>query len=207
VLQLVLPWVEASQGTLSRIRGAPVPAPGGAANDGAWIRNGDRIVLLSGPAFEVVRIHEDPGTGSDDAVPELGAPERAPVVRVHPPVRPKAPQTSTEAPIDLDRLAHEAEASSKFFTAIIRRAAFDWVLYRDSTRPAQKELADEAYEWLFVETPAHPSWRVRRFCRRETTSFLSICELLDLDPERVRAHVRCLTRQRVMSIGRPKEWP
>jgi hypothetical protein len=36
---------------------------------------------------------------------------------------------------------------------IIRRAAYDWVLYRGSRRMVQKVMAEQAYRWLFLENP------------------------------------------------------
>lgn len=87
----------------------------------------------------------------------------------------------------------------------IRRAAHDWVLYRISNRLPYKQIADEAYIWLFEEGPGHPNWRERAKEERFITAFLSICEALDLDPETVRARVKKMTVKMIMGAGRPAE--
>ena len=89
---------------------------------------------------------------------------------------------------------------------IIRRAAYDWVLYRTSRRMTQRVLAENAYRWLFVEGPDTPDWAERQKEGKHITSFESICECLDLDPETVRKHVRRITPKNVMSVGRPAEY-
>ncbi len=89
---------------------------------------------------------------------------------------------------------------------IIRRAAYDWVLYRESIRLHLKKLAEEAYTWLFEERVGHPYWIERVAQRKDITSFLAICELLDLDPTMVRRHIRLLTTKHVMNVGRPAEY-
>jgi len=91
---------------------------------------------------------------------------------------------------------------------VIRRAAHDWVLYRLSKKLHQQELAQHAYIWLFEEEPGHPWWRERHQKENRElhiTSFVSICEEIDLDPEHVRETVRHLTIKDVMSAGRPAE--
>lgn len=89
---------------------------------------------------------------------------------------------------------------------VIRRASHDWVLYRTSGVMAKRKLAEDAYVWLFQEEPGHGAWAERAANRKDFTSFLSICELLDLDPEAVRKRVRSLTVQQVLSVGRPAEY-
>jgi len=89
---------------------------------------------------------------------------------------------------------------------VIRRASHDWVLYRTSGVMPKRKLAEDAYIWLFQEEPGHGAWAERTANRKDFTSFLSICELLDLDPEAVRKRVRTLTIQQVLSVGRPAEY-
>lgn len=85
---------------------------------------------------------------------------------------------------------------------IIRRASYDWVLYRQSSRLPQKKLAEEAYHWIFVEE----SGEERTKNGKHLTGFVAICDLLDLDPDSVRARIRLLTVANVMSVGRPAEY-
>jgi hypothetical protein len=89
---------------------------------------------------------------------------------------------------------------------IIRRAAYDWVLYRTSHRMLHRMLAEQAYTWIFVEAPPHPDWIERAAEGKELTSFASICEQLDLQPEVVRSYIRRLQPKNVMSVGRPAEY-
>ena len=86
---------------------------------------------------------------------------------------------------------------------ILRRAAYDWVLYRDSTRLEHKVLAEDAYTWLFQEDEDHPHWRARCNEGKHLTAFVAICEEIDLDPDVVRRAVKGLTLNRVVASGRP----
>jgi hypothetical protein len=86
---------------------------------------------------------------------------------------------------------------------IVRRAIHDWVLYRSSRRLKNKQLAEEAYHWLFEETEDGAEAKERAREGTELTSFLSICQALDLDPEAVRRRARQLTPKDVLSVGRP----
>jgi len=115
-----------------------------------------------------------------------------------------AKQTQFQEPdeVRLARRLQEAEGVQNLLLAIIRRAAQDWVLYRDSTRRDQKICADEAYVWLFVEDENHPYYELRKKSGRSLTSFLNICEVLDLAPDRVRQHIRRLTKEKIKSLGR-----
>lgn len=88
---------------------------------------------------------------------------------------------------------------------IVRRAVYDYVLYRSSSRLDQKELAHSAHVWLFEEGPGHPWWACRQKEDREFTSFLSICECLDIDPDVLREHVRKATPQQVLMVRSPND--
>lgn len=117
-----------------------------------------------------------------------------------------AREVSKETPPDpIGERMREAEGARALLLEIVRRAAYDWVLYRSSTRLDQKILAEDAYIWLFVEDEDHPNWNVREQEEKELTAFVTICNELDLDVEKVRAHIRRLTPNKVMSSGRPPE--
>jgi hypothetical protein len=88
---------------------------------------------------------------------------------------------------------------------ILRRAAHDWVLYRQHNDLALKQIAADAYVWLFEEEPGHQWWSVRQSEKRTVTAFLMICEAIELDPKNVRNHVRKLDVKTIMSAGRPAE--
>lgn len=100
---------------------------------------------------------------------------------------------------------HEASRCRALLLEVVRRAAHDWILYRTSTRLPLKQIAEEAFIWLFEEEPGHPWWTVRERGQSKLTSLLSICEQLELDPEYVRERIRKLTIQQIMLAGRPAE--
>lgn len=89
---------------------------------------------------------------------------------------------------------------------VILRAASDWVLYKEHPRLMYQDWAKDAATWLFEEAPGHPNWRERARNGKTLTSFVAICEVLDFDPELVRRHIRSLTKQRIVSMGRPAEY-
>lgn len=95
----------------------------------------------------------------------------------------------------------EAEGAKALLLEIIRRAAFDWVLYKNSSRPDQRALSQEAYTWLFEEDEEHPNFELRQREGKELTGFISICDLLDMDVDRVRYYIRKLTHAKIM-VGR-----
>lgn len=99
----------------------------------------------------------------------------------------------------------QASGARSLLLEIIRRAAFDWVLYRSSRRIDQKLLAEDAYTWIFLENEHHPHWKIRVAEGKQLTSFICICEQLDVDAERLRGYIRNLTPSRAMSSGRPPE--
>jgi hypothetical protein len=88
---------------------------------------------------------------------------------------------------------------------LIRRAAHDWVLYRTHNRLKLRQVAADAYIWLFEESPAHSWWRTRQEAGNGIMAFLTICEVLELDPTFVRNRIRELTIQQIMTAGRPSE--
>ncbi len=99
----------------------------------------------------------------------------------------------------------EASRCRALLLEIVRRAAHDWILYRTSTRLPMKQIAEEAFTWLFEEEPGHPWWSMRQKSGCMLTSLLNICEQLELDPEYVRERIRKLTVQQIMLAGRPAE--
>ncbi len=113
------------------------------------------------------------------------------------------PQTSEE---EAQRM-QDVQGAKSLLLEIIRRVSFDWVLYRTSSRYEQRKLAEEAYTWLFQEDEDHPHWELREDEGKQITSFLTICEVLDMNPERIRNMIKKLTPQRVTSSGRPPGEP
>lgn len=108
---------------------------------------------------------------------------------------------------ELDRAGVEMQASGAkaLLLEVLRRAAYDWVLYRHSIRPQQRKIANDAQVWLFEEREDYSPYGARHVSKH-MTSFLEICSLLDLDPAKVRARVRELTPKHVTNVGRPVEY-
>jgi hypothetical protein len=99
----------------------------------------------------------------------------------------------------------EASNCRALLLEVIRRAAYDWVLYRGSSKLPNRLLAESAYQWLFVEEPGSVSWCNRGKHGKELTAFAAICSQLDMDPDSVRSTVRALTERDIMGAGRPAE--
>lgn len=126
-----------------------------------------------------------------------------------PPRAEEPPQAPEEAPLSAwDPEPHdivlEASKCRALLLEVIRRAAHDWVLYRSTRRP-ERAFALDAYVWLFEEEPGHPNWELRQREGEPMMAFLTICDLLDLEPETVRARVRGMTIRDIMTAGRPAE--
>jgi hypothetical protein len=96
----------------------------------------------------------------------------------------------------------DIEGCRVLLVEIVRRAVFDWVTYRDSTRLEKKSIAQDAYTWLFLEDADHHDSRVRD--GMHLFSFLGICDVLGLDPSYTRGAIKKLTYHHIQSIGRPK---
>ena len=110
-----------------------------------------------------------------------------------PPVYPEIPKREQDQ--------QDAIGSKALLVEIIKRAVYDWVLYRNSGRAPQRKLADGAYLWLFVEDAGHLRWQRRQANGKSITSFIAICEVFDLDPEILRRRFRMLTPNKVLSFG------
>lgn len=148
----------------------------------------------------------------------ITTPSLAKVIVLRPPPPPLATSSWDPEPVTLpsspqaivrrdeELVLQEINGCKTLLLEIVRRAAYDWVLYRTSRRMVHRTLADQAHEWLFAEVPGHASWSERGREGKHITSFVAICESLDLDPDTVRRHIRRLTPKNVMSIGRPAEY-
>lgn len=101
------------------------------------------------------------------------------------------------------QLAQDIAGGKNLLIELVKRTAFDWVLYRNSRKMDYRRIAEDAYIWLFLENEEHYHWQVRESDGKSLTSFQSICDVLDMDAERIRAKVRTLTPEKVRSSGRP----
>ncbi len=163
----------------------------------------DALGSLRGPPAPPEPVVGQDGAGGHQATP-------APVV----PPTPTPAYRAPEPPLVLPPSAWDPEPAEVIMEAsrarallleLIRRAAHDWVLYRTSRRMDKRELAKNAFVWLFEEEPGHPWAIVRQKEGRHLTGFLSICNLLDLDPSYVRNRVKQMTAKGIKMAGRPAE--
>jgi len=116
-------------------------------------------------------------------------------------VRPKRRTQDEE-----ELLLQEINGCKALLLEIVRRAAYDWVLYRSSARLLHKTMAEAAFHWLFTEEPGTPEWKEREQQGKYVTSFVGICDSLGLDVALVRTHIKRLTPKNVLSVGRPAEY-
>lgn len=99
---------------------------------------------------------------------------------------------SLAAPRDYRELRNRLEL---LLASIIRRAAFDIALYRGSKRLEHRLVAVGAYNWMFREdTPIDPA--------DQFTNFVHICDVLDEDPDWIRAKTLELRREDVKKYQR-----
>ena len=125
--------------------------------------------------------------------------------------KPDVPKVLVSAPdaVDWDNepipVSVEAVRCKALLLEVIRRAAHDWVLYRQHTRLPLKEIAQAAHVWLFEEGPGYPGWDQRENCAWHMTAFVNICEELDIDPDVVRQRVLRMRVSEIVRSGRPIE--
>lgn len=101
--------------------------------------------------------------------------------------------------------AQAADGARNLLLEIIRRAAYDWVLYRDSARQDQRRLAEDAHTWLFEEDEEHENGQLRLAEGKRITSFLVICFELDINAVTVRQAIKRLTARHVLRAKKPVE--
>ncbi len=94
-------------------------------------------------------------------------------------------------------LEEEVRGVRGLYVGIMVRAIEDWLLYRDSPNDDERELARDAYEWIFEEDPEDLD------DDDVDQSFLRICELIGKDPEDIRESVYRLRAADVLCTGRP----
>jgi hypothetical protein len=120
------------------------------------------------------------------------------------PVEEELPETSAWDPDPIEAKI-EATRCRALLLTVIQRAMHDWVMYRTHAKVSLRQLAEDAYIWLFEEKPGHPWWYRRKADGYTLTGFLAICEVMDVDPDFVRQRAKRLTPREIMTAGRPAE--
>ena len=131
-------------------------------------------------------------------------------------------QPSTQAATEKDspwdpQAPRDATRCKALLFEVLKRAISDYVLYRQHSKMLLRELAEEAHTWLFIEDEGHVNFKDREdsvfetatgeklYGTRNLTSFLSICDYLDLSPGAVRKRALELDIRSIISAGRPAE--
>lgn len=110
-----------------------------------------------------------------------------------------------ESYIPEKKFLDEHEGYRLLWLKVIARAAYDWVLYRNSKNGYYKRLADSAHTWLFVtkqkkkEITIPPGTTVT-VTYEAINSLRNVCEMLGLDVEDVRKFAKRLTRKDVRKL-------
>jgi hypothetical protein len=158
------------------------------------------------PALESLRIvfkRAEVETRPPATVIPFPVPKRAPppLAKSLVPVPPPRRRTLEQEEL----LLQEINGCKALLLEIVRRAAYDWVLYRASTRYQHTVMAEQAYHWLFLEVTDSPEGKERTKEGKQVTSFSGICELLGLDVGLVRGYIRKMTAKSVLNGGGPSE--
>lgn len=92
----------------------------------------------------------------------------------------------------------EHECYRLLWIKVILRAAYDWVLYRNSKNSINRKIAKDAHSWLFEVAKTKRKFIINgeiEALRIELFNSLeNICGFLDLDVDSVRKFAKTLTR-------------
>lgn len=91
--------------------------------------------------------------------------------------------------VDAEEAPRPLVPEQRLLLAVLRRAVWDYVLYRESVDTAKHQLSVEAQEWLFSDVD-------------EWMSFMFICKSLDINPSRIRRYADIITRKEIENVGR-----
>lgn len=102
------------------------------------------------------------------------------------------------------RRLNEHECFRLLWIKVILRAAYDWVLYRNSKSYSHKKDAEDAYRWIF-DPPKEKrrvtiNGQVKVILIQEFNSLENICDAINLDIDSVRSFARRLTRDQVKKL-------
>ncbi len=105
------------------------------------------------------------------------------------------PSFSTDE--DWSQQSSQSSPGQRLLVAIVRRAIWDYVLYKDCDETSEADryaLALDAAGWLFWdgEESTDPEGRY---------TFLYICQLLDIDPKKIRKATLRLTREDIQKMN------
>ena len=73
---------------------------------------------------------------------------------------------------------------TRLWAAVVRRAAVDWVLYKDHSTSKLRKVGADAEYWIFLDKEEN-----------RLSSFVSVCDILGLEPSLMREKVRSLSEE------------
>ena len=73
---------------------------------------------------------------------------------------------------------------TRLWAAVVRRAAVDWVLYRNHETSKLRKVGQDAEYWIFLDKEEN-----------RLSSFVSVCDILGLEPSLMREKVRNLSEE------------
>lgn len=98
----------------------------------------------------------------------------------------------------------EHECFRLLWIKVILRAAYDWVLYRNSKSHIAKKIADDAHRWLFDPPYEKRHIQIGKITRiihqQEFNSLENVCDAIDLNIDSVRKFANSLTRDMVKKM-------
>lgn len=109
--------------------------------------------------------------------------------------RPQSPSSEYELDGDYADTKRGQTPEKRLMVAVVRRAVWDFVLYRDSKNAEHMGIAAEAAGWLFSDEEDAPEGEDERY------TFVNICSALELDPRYVRECVLRLKRDDIPRLN------
>lgn len=106
-----------------------------------------------------------------------------------------SPSTSSDALFETESNTNrDACPEHKLYVAMIRRAIWDYVLYRDADAADKRAISEDAEGWLFYDGDEDLDSEGR-------VTFPYTCAILGLDPGMVRAGARRLCRDDLQKLN------
>ena len=77
----------------------------------------------------------------------------------------------------------------RLWAAVVRRAAVDWVLYKDHESTKHRKLGSDAAAWIFSDEESD-----------RLSSFSCVCDILGLDKSLLRQKIRSMTEEQARCL-------
>ena len=76
----------------------------------------------------------------------------------------------------------------RLWAAVVRRATVDFVLYKSHESPKLRKIGADAEQWIFSDRDD------------DLSCFITVCEILDLEPSLVRDKINALGEEEARSL-------